>query len=82
MLHPLQGDLGEQDEPDLVIMNTKLKILEIFQFIMNVRLDLRITNLLVVYRREFKALEKELLSPPSETSLAGLVLFPWSLNPH
>ena len=34
-------------------MNTKLKIIEILEFIMNVRLDYRITALLVIFKRDF-----------------------------
>ena len=45
------------EEQSLVVMNSKSKILEILQFVMDVRLDLRITNLLVIYRQEFLSLE-------------------------
>jgi len=34
-------------------MDTKLKIIEILQFIMDVRLDYRISCLLSIFRREF-----------------------------
>ena len=34
-------------------METKLKIIEILQFIMNMRLDYRISSLLHIFRREF-----------------------------
>ena len=47
-------------------MNTKSKILEMLQFIMDVRLDLRITNLLVTYKSEYIHLENELLTLPSK----------------
>ena len=49
----------------MINSNTKTKILEILQFIMDVRLDLRITNLLVIYKREFLDLEKEFQSVPA-----------------
>lgn len=35
------------------MMDTKLKIIEILQFIMNMRLDYRISCLLSIFRREF-----------------------------
>ncbi|KAF7210487.1 transcript variant X2 [Nothobranchius furzeri] len=41
------------DKQDLVVMDTKLKILEILQFILNVRLDYRISFLLSVFKKEF-----------------------------
>ena len=37
----------------MIVMNTKLKIIEILEFIMNVRLDYRITALLVIFKRDF-----------------------------
>ncbi len=45
-------------------MDTKNKILEILQFIMDVRLDLRITNLLVLYKKQYLELEEEFSGPP------------------
>jgi len=56
-------------ETDLVVMQTKAKILEILKFIMDVRLDLRITNLLVIYKKHFKRLEADFNFPPSECGL-------------
>jgi inositol 1,4,5-triphosphate receptor type 1 len=38
---------------DPLVMYTKLKIIEILQFIMNMRLDYRISCLLSIFRREF-----------------------------
>ncbi|KAJ0036555.1 hypothetical protein NQD34_005232 [Periophthalmus magnuspinnatus] len=38
---------------DLTVMDTKLKILEILQFILNVRLDYRLSFLLSVFKKEF-----------------------------
>jgi hypothetical protein len=40
-------------EEDPLVMDTKLKIIEILQFIMNMRLDYRISCLLSIFRREF-----------------------------
>ncbi|KAG9334479.1 hypothetical protein JZ751_007562 [Albula glossodonta] len=41
------------DKQDLTVMDTKLKILEILQFILNVRLDYRLSFLLSVFKKEF-----------------------------
>ena len=49
-------------------MNTKSKVLEILHFIMDVRLDLRITNLLVIYKREFMAMMNERAGVPPDPS--------------
>uniref|UniRef100_A0AAQ4R0F6 Inositol 1,4,5-trisphosphate receptor n=1 Tax=Gasterosteus aculeatus aculeatus TaxID=481459 RepID=A0AAQ4R0F6_GASAC len=42
-----------QDNEDVMVMDTKLKIIEILQFILSVRLDYRITYLLSIYKKEF-----------------------------
>lgn len=42
-----------EDNEHTVVMETKLKILEILQFILNVRLDYRISYLLSVFKKEF-----------------------------
>ncbi|MGH0161593.1 UNVERIFIED_CONTAM: hypothetical protein FKN15_041257 [Acipenser sinensis] len=41
------------DKQDVTVMDTKIKILEIMQFILNVRLDYRISFLLSVFKKEF-----------------------------
>ncbi|CAB1335972.1 unnamed protein product [Coregonus sp. 'balchen'] len=41
------------DKQDITVMDTKLKILEIMQFILNVRLDYRLSFLLSVFKKEF-----------------------------
>lgn len=46
---PKKGSAAE----DTLVMDTKLKIIEILQFILNVRLDYRITGLLTIFKREF-----------------------------
>uniref|UniRef100_A0A8C4UVK8 Inositol 1,4,5-trisphosphate receptor n=1 Tax=Falco tinnunculus TaxID=100819 RepID=A0A8C4UVK8_FALTI len=51
---PEQVDRGRSVESEnIVVMETKLKILEILQFILNVRLDYRISYLLSVFKKEF-----------------------------
>ena len=61
-----QGETSSKKEPDLVVIQTKVKILEILKFIMDVRLDLRITNLLVIYKKQFSSLESDLNILPSK----------------
>ncbi|XP_029141909.1 inositol 1,4,5-trisphosphate receptor type 2, partial [Protobothrops mucrosquamatus] len=41
------------DSEDVTVMDTKLKIIEILQFILSVRLDYRISYLLSIYKKEF-----------------------------
>ncbi|XP_035763053.1 inositol 1,4,5-trisphosphate receptor type 2 [Neolamprologus brichardi] len=41
------------ENEDLMVMDTKLKIIEILQFILSVRLDYRITYLLSIYKKAF-----------------------------
>ncbi|XP_053508946.1 inositol 1,4,5-trisphosphate receptor type 1 isoform X2 [Ictalurus furcatus] len=54
---PTDGEVGKtQTEPekeDILVMDTKLKIIEILQFILNVRLDYRISCLLCIFKKEF-----------------------------
>ncbi|XP_076122095.1 inositol 1,4,5-trisphosphate-gated calcium channel ITPR2 isoform X2 [Alosa pseudoharengus] len=47
MPHPIP------DNEDVMVMDTKLRIIEILQFILSVRLDYRITYLLSIYKKEF-----------------------------
>ncbi len=56
-------------------MDTKNKILEIILFIMDVRLDLRITNLLVLYKKQYLELEQEFSSPPCECAVIVWLLY-------
>ncbi|MBN3317525.1 ITPR2 protein, partial [Atractosteus spatula] len=50
----LQGrSFSPADSEDVMVMDTKLKIIEILQFILSVRLDYRITYLLSIYKKEF-----------------------------
>ncbi|XP_072276550.1 inositol 1,4,5-trisphosphate-gated calcium channel ITPR1 isoform X5 [Pyxicephalus adspersus] len=51
-----EGVIKPQREPekeDILVMDTKLKIIEILQFILNVRLDYRISCLLCIFKSEF-----------------------------
>ncbi|XP_062319249.1 inositol 1,4,5-trisphosphate receptor type 1 isoform X4 [Osmerus eperlanus] len=55
--HQPEGDVvkaqTEPEKEDILVMDTKLKIIEILQFILNVRLDYRISCLLCIFKREF-----------------------------
>uniref|UniRef100_A0A671LFF0 Inositol 1,4,5-trisphosphate receptor n=1 Tax=Sinocyclocheilus anshuiensis TaxID=1608454 RepID=A0A671LFF0_9TELE len=51
---PIHGkQLCIHDNENVMVMDTKLRIIEILQFILNVRLDYRITYLLSIYKKEF-----------------------------
>ncbi|XP_076124341.1 inositol 1,4,5-trisphosphate-gated calcium channel ITPR1 isoform X1 [Alosa pseudoharengus] len=54
---PQDGDTvkatTEPQKQDILVMDTKLKIIEILQFILNVRLDYRISCLLCIFKNEF-----------------------------
>ncbi|XP_039617485.1 inositol 1,4,5-trisphosphate receptor type 2 isoform X2 [Polypterus senegalus] len=41
------------DSEGMMVMDTKLKIIEILQFVLNVRLDYRITYLLSIFKRDY-----------------------------
>ncbi|XP_075711890.1 inositol 1,4,5-trisphosphate-gated calcium channel ITPR2 isoform X2 [Rhinoderma darwinii] len=41
------------DNEDITVMDTKIKIIEILQFILSVRLDYRISYMLSIYKKEF-----------------------------
>ncbi|XP_061583880.1 inositol 1,4,5-trisphosphate receptor type 1-like isoform X4 [Cololabis saira] len=56
-VHQPEGDVvktqAEPEREDIMVMDTKLKVIEILQFILNVRLDYRISCLLCIFKREF-----------------------------
>uniref|UniRef100_A0A8C6PPT6 Inositol 1,4,5-trisphosphate receptor n=1 Tax=Nothobranchius furzeri TaxID=105023 RepID=A0A8C6PPT6_NOTFU len=56
----------EPEKEDILVMDTKLKIIEILQFILNVRLDYRISCLLSIFKREFDE-----SNPQNEMPLSG-----------
>ncbi|CAG5981948.1 unnamed protein product [Menidia menidia] len=58
----------EPEKQDVLVMDTKLKIIEILQFILNVRLDYRISCLLCIFKREFDESNSQ-----SELSITGAV---------
>ena len=53
----ISGNASNSAE-DTLVMDTKLKIIEILRFILDVRLDYRISCLLSIFKREFDESEK------------------------
>uniref|UniRef100_A0A4W5QAV0 Inositol 1,4,5-trisphosphate receptor n=1 Tax=Hucho hucho TaxID=62062 RepID=A0A4W5QAV0_9TELE len=71
---PEEGVVKTQTEPereDIMVMDTKLKIIEILQFILNVRLDYRISCLLCIFKREFDESNPQGDNTPSSVSQDG-----------
>ncbi|CAB1353479.1 unnamed protein product [Coregonus sp. 'balchen'] len=71
---PEEGVVKTQTEPereDIMVMDTKLKIIEILQFILNVRLDYRISCLLCIFKREFDESNPQGDATPSSASQDG-----------
>ncbi|XP_055365235.1 inositol 1,4,5-trisphosphate receptor type 1 isoform X6 [Betta splendens] len=64
----------EAEKQDILVMDTKLKIIEILQFILNVRLDYRISCLLSIFKREFDESNSQ-----SDVSVSGSVDGPNSM---
>uniref|UniRef100_A0A6I8N225 Inositol 1,4,5-trisphosphate receptor n=1 Tax=Ornithorhynchus anatinus TaxID=9258 RepID=A0A6I8N225_ORNAN len=64
------------DNEDVTVMDTKLKIIEILQFILSVRLDYRISYMLSIYKREFGENHEnaDRASSPSETPLTSAIV--------
>ncbi|XP_071815438.1 inositol 1,4,5-trisphosphate receptor-like isoform X4 [Apostichopus japonicus] len=48
-----QGKGSQDKKEDKLVMETKLKIIQILQFILDVRLDYRISSLLSIFKRDF-----------------------------
>ncbi|XP_056316205.1 inositol 1,4,5-trisphosphate receptor type 1 [Danio aesculapii] len=78
---PDRDEVNAQSEPqkqDILVMDTKLKIIEILQFILNVRLDYRISCLLCIFKTEFdesNSQSEPSLSPDSPASVQGALDF-------
>ena len=51
--NPNMTDYNSPESSHMDVMNTKIKIIDILQFIMDLRLDMRITNLLVIYKQHY-----------------------------
>ncbi|XP_026523646.1 inositol 1,4,5-trisphosphate receptor type 2 isoform X5 [Notechis scutatus] len=63
------------DSEDITVMDTKLKIIEILQFILSVRLDYRISYMLSIYKKEFgennENVDNSTMSPPDSPALSS-----------
>uniref|UniRef100_A0A8C5WW41 Inositol 1,4,5-trisphosphate receptor n=1 Tax=Laticauda laticaudata TaxID=8630 RepID=A0A8C5WW41_LATLA len=61
------------ESEDITVMDTKLKIIEILQFILSVRLDYRISYMLSIYKKEFgennENVDNSTMSPPDSPVL-------------
>ena len=64
---------ANSSKTDVLVMETKAKIIEILQFILDVRLDYRITSLLSILKERVDDTERE-LSPVSRTGIRGIDL--------
>uniref|UniRef100_A0A663FJ21 Inositol 1,4,5-trisphosphate receptor n=1 Tax=Aquila chrysaetos chrysaetos TaxID=223781 RepID=A0A663FJ21_AQUCH len=77
-IHPSK-QATTSDSEDVIVMDTKLKIIEILQFILSVRLDYRISYMLSIYKREFGENNENVdcsTTSPFCVFLFYLVLFP------
>ncbi|XP_053932419.1 inositol 1,4,5-trisphosphate receptor type 1 isoform X9 [Cuculus canorus] len=59
---------SEPEKEDILVMDTKLKIIEILQFILNVRLDYRISCLLCIFKHEFDESNAQVSESPTGSS--------------
>uniref|UniRef100_A0A8B9Q1C3 Inositol 1,4,5-trisphosphate receptor n=1 Tax=Apteryx owenii TaxID=8824 RepID=A0A8B9Q1C3_APTOW len=73
-IHPSKQASTSESE-DVIVMDTKLKIIEILQFILSVRLDYRISYMLSIYKREFgennENVDSSTTSPPDTPGIAS-----------
>ncbi|XP_043943593.1 inositol 1,4,5-trisphosphate receptor type 2 isoform X2 [Protopterus annectens] len=67
-VHNLGKQVTSSDE-DVTVMDTKLKIIEILQFILSVRLDYRISYLLSIYKKEYEVANGSVASLDTPISL-------------
>ncbi|KAM6383234.1 LOW QUALITY PROTEIN: inositol 1,4,5-trisphosphate-gated calcium channel ITPR2 [Alca torda] len=76
-LHPSK-QASTSDSEDVIVMDTKLKIIEILQFILSVRLDYRISYMLSIYKREFgennENVDCSTTSPPDTPGIASAIV--------
>ncbi|KAH0616444.1 hypothetical protein JD844_027547 [Phrynosoma platyrhinos] len=75
--HPSkQASIVESE--DVTVMDTKLKIIEILQFILSVRLDYRISYMLSIYKKEFgesnENADSSIMSPPDSPVVTSVVV--------
>uniref|UniRef100_A0A9J7YUJ7 Inositol 1,4,5-trisphosphate receptor n=1 Tax=Cyprinus carpio carpio TaxID=630221 RepID=A0A9J7YUJ7_CYPCA len=83
---PPDGDVvktqTEPEKEDILVMDTKLKIIEILQFILNVRLDYRISCLLCIFKREFDESNTQTDAVTSRRNIWGKENSPLDLDDH
>uniref|UniRef100_A0A8B9M4P3 Inositol 1,4,5-trisphosphate receptor n=1 Tax=Accipiter nisus TaxID=211598 RepID=A0A8B9M4P3_9AVES len=76
-IHPSK-QATTSDSEDVIVMDTKLKIIEILQFILSVRLDYRISYMLSIYKREFgennENVDCSTTSPPDTPGIASAIV--------
>ncbi|XP_051483987.1 inositol 1,4,5-trisphosphate receptor type 2 isoform X4 [Apus apus] len=76
-IHPGK-QASTSDSEDVIVMDTKLKIIEILQFILSVRLDYRISYMLSIYKREFgennENVDCSTASPPDTPGVASAIV--------
>ncbi|XP_019371248.1 PREDICTED: inositol 1,4,5-trisphosphate receptor type 2 isoform X3 [Gavialis gangeticus] len=76
-IHPSKQASTTESE-DVIVMDTKLKIIEILQFILSVRLDYRISYMLSVYKREFgensENVDSSSVSPPDSPGIVSAIV--------
>ncbi|XP_015483570.1 inositol 1,4,5-trisphosphate receptor type 2 isoform X1 [Parus major] len=76
-IHPSK-QASTADSEDVIVMDTKLKIIEILQFILSVRLDYRISYMLSIYKREFgentENIDCSTSSPPDTPGTASAIV--------
>uniref|UniRef100_A0A8C7E743 Inositol 1,4,5-trisphosphate receptor n=1 Tax=Naja naja TaxID=35670 RepID=A0A8C7E743_NAJNA len=70
----------EPEKEDILVMDTKLKIIEILQFILNVRLDYRISCLLCIFKREFDESNAQTSDSPSGSNNQEMPNVPGALD--
>ncbi|XP_021247761.1 inositol 1,4,5-trisphosphate receptor type 2 isoform X3 [Numida meleagris] len=76
-IHPSKQASTSENE-DVIVMDTKLKIIEILQFILSVRLDYRISYMLSIYKREFgennENVDSSTASPPDTSGIPSAIV--------
>ncbi|XP_038033584.1 inositol 1,4,5-trisphosphate-gated calcium channel ITPR2 isoform X4 [Anas platyrhynchos] len=76
-IHPSKQASTSESE-DVIVMDTKLKIIEILQFILSVRLDYRISYMLSIYKREFgennENVNSSTTSPPDTPGIPSAIV--------
>uniref|UniRef100_A0A8B9ICC5 Inositol 1,4,5-trisphosphate receptor n=1 Tax=Anser brachyrhynchus TaxID=132585 RepID=A0A8B9ICC5_9AVES len=79
-IHPSKQASTSESE-DVIVMDTKLKIIEILQFILSVRLDYRISYMLSIYKREFGENNENVDSSTTHIYVKSFY-FIWSFFPY